>query len=1429
MPPKRATPAKSQPKQSRFRQSLARRTVFQVLLLALLPVIAVSTAILILSRQLLTDQLSTQFNTVHQNYSNQLVNLVNSRQSTLDKLKQDPQFSEAANVILNPGSTESQLSLARWQILAVVANVNFSPGAEASFDQIIIADPLGNVVFSTQPDWLANNYSSSPTFQRLLGTNESNLLYNLPPLYLDQTVLVSSRVFISEEVDGIVTIMGFSINNLPRDLLANIKTYFPTGTGYIYTSNQQILRYSAEVNRIVPITLDENQQTRWVSRISSAGQTQILDSLSFDEQPILSYAAPLPGTKSSLIIEVPRDFFLNQFQYIINISLILLGVALVLVGGLVYLGINRIVRPLVKLAGVAQSFTSGDWAQRAEVVRNDEIGLLAHSFNAMVDQLTDFYQSLEAKVEERTRQLRTASEVAQLAIQSAQRQEIVQRTADLITERFGFEYAAILLVDDTNSYASIEGLSGGDAETRNIYQQRFPLNTHRQLSEVISLNQPRINQRIDREDPIFQDTLIMLSSESQVIVPISIGAEVIGLLDVQSVHPNTFDSENLPVFQTLASQLAIGLRNIFLVEAAQINLEETNLLYRASRQIAQANNETEVLQHLEEAIGQTNYVSMILNVEDDHLILAKLHDPRGGRLDANLRGISLPMQRGLERLAENHVLIQENLLSPSEFASLMNFLVRRECRSAALVPILVEGVPTQVIALGARDTGAFTPSSLQPFSSLAEVIGNSLSRFKLIQMLRQRLSELEILASMSETISTETDPITLFRSLHKLFGDSLGSDLTFAITLYDAIANTIEVPYMYEGSEITNVAAFPLGEGLTSYLIRTKKPLLIARNTEQVTRQLGAKTIGKPARSWMGAPLMVGGEVIGAVILQDTEREERFNDQDLKLLSTVAPSIATAVRNAQLLTKMQQSIQAFEQEHLLLQNLLQNIPEQVFFKNSQGRYMRVSNSYATQYPNISSADDLIGHTDLELQGEQASISYRDEQTIIFNGEPEIGKLIETTDPDGNQRWYIHSRLPMQDAQGNPMGLMGIIQDVSELKASEQLSQRRAERVNTAAEIARDTAGTLDAEELLRRAVYVIRDRFGFYHAGIFLIERGSETAVLREATGEAGEKMKAASHQLAIGSVSLVGRCAAAHKPMLSNDVRKELNYFPNPMLPNTRAELAIPLIAGDELLGVLDVQSTQTGAFKEEDINTLQAVADQLATALLNSRLFGKTQENINKHRILHQITAAAAAAGDIDSALAATVQSLRSSMEGNRVAIFFPDAQSMLSIRASAGYEEKALETTWVKSGEGIVGTVAQTRQPIRVNDTRTDSRYIEGDSDTRSELAVPILFKDELLGVLNIESPHLMAYDENDQEILATLGNNLGSIIANANLVARVRKQVERQRQLYEITGRIRRSNDLETILQTSVNEIGQAVRAQNVVVRIHPPERNSQEEA
>ncbi len=1410
-----------------FRHKLARRTVLQVLLLALLPVIAVSTAILILSRQLLTNQLSAQFNTVHQNYANQLANLVNSRQATLDKLKQDMQFSEAANVLLNPQATESQLSLARWQILAVVANVNFSPGAEASFDQIIIADPLGNILFSTQPDWLGKNYSSIPSLQRLLGTNESNLIYDIPELYPNQTVLVSSRVFVSNQVDSIVTIMGFSLNNLPRDLLANIKTYFPAGVAYLYTSNQQILAYDSANNRIVALQLDENQQERWVSRISTAAQAKTIDSLSFQGMPILSYAAPLPGTKSSLIIEVPQDFFLNQFQQIINLSLLLLGVALVLVGGLVYLGINRIVRPLVKLSGIAQSFSNGDWAQRAEIVRDDEIGLLAHSFNAMVDQLTDLYQSLEAKVEDRTRQLRTASEVAQLAIQSAQRQEIAQRTAELITERFGFQYAAILLVDETNSYASIEGVSGADPEIQNIYQKRFSLSNHPQLIEVVSLNQARVNPRIDREDPTFQDTLILLGSESQVLVPISIGSEVIGILDVQSDQPGAFDAENLPVFQTLANQIAVGLRNIFLVEAAQVNLEETNLLYRTSRQIAQANNEAEVLQYLQEAMAQTSYVSLILSVEEDHLILSKVHDPRGGRLDANLSGISLPMQNGRERLAENHILIQENLLAPSEFASLMNFLVRRECRSAAMIPILVEGAPTLVIALGARDVNAFNVSSLQPFSSLAEVIGSSLNRFRLIQMLRQRLSELEMLASMSDTISTETDPITLFRSLHKLFSDSLGPDLTFAITLYDATTNTIEVPYIYEGEEVTNVPPFPLGEGLTSHLIRNKKPLLIARNAEQVARQLGAKTIGKHARSWMGAPLMVGGEVVGAVILQDTEKEERFSEQDLKLLSTVAPSIATAVRNAQLLSKMQQSIQAYEQEHLLLENLLHNIPEQVFFKNTEGRYLRVSASYLAHYPNISNASDLLGHTDLELQGEQAATAYREEQAIIFNGTPEIGKLIETVDPqDGTPRWFIHSRLPMQDTAGLPFGLMGIIQDVTELKASEQLSQRRAERVNTAAEIARDTAGTLVAEELLRRAVNVIRERFGFYHAGIFLIDQGNEMAVLSEATGEAGEKMKAAKHQLAIGSVSLVGRCAASHKPMLSNDVRKELNYFPNPLLPNTRSELAIPLIAGDELLGILDVQSTQINAFKEEDINTLQAVADQLATALLNSRLFTKTQENISKHRFLHQITAAAAAAGDLDSALAITVQSLRISLGGNRVAIFFPDAQEMLSIRASAGYEEASLQTTWVKFGEGIVGTVAQTRQPIRVNDTRTDPRYIAADPSTRSELAVPILFKDELLGVLNIESPNLMAYDENDQEILATLGNNLGSIIANANLVNRVRKQVERQRQLYEITGRIRRSNDIEAILQTSVNEIGQAIRAQNVHVRIYPPRQEEE---
>ena len=407
---------------------------------------------------------------------------------------------------------------------------------------------------------------------------------------------------------------------------------------------------------------------------------------------------------------------------------------------------------------------------------------------------------------------------------------------------------------------------------------------------------------------------------------------------------------------------------------------------------------------------------------------------------------------------------------------------------------------------------------------------------------------------------------------------------------------------------------------------------------------------------------------------------------------------------------------------------------------------------------------------------------------------------------------------MVDASGSPRGLLGIERDITDLKNTQELAQLRASQLQIAAEIARDTSESLDTGELLTNAVNLIRDRFGFYHASIFLMDALDEFAVLRESTGEVGEEMKQRGHRLAVGSQSIVGQVTARKTPWIVNDVHQEPLYYANPMLPKTNAELAIPLVVGEKILGAIDIQSTRVNTFQADDVQILQILADQLAIAVWNSILYGQSQDNLAQHRLLHQITIAASTANSVDEALGTTVQALFTATGGDRVLIMLRDRDT-LHIRTAAGYEGMDLSQYKLRIGEGIPGLAAEQRQPVRINDLPDHPEFTPIDQAINSELAVPIFFRDQTVGVLDLASTEPGAFDETDQEIIASLGNTLGAIIANTQLVQEIRQQVDRQQRLYDITSRIRRTSNIETILQTSAREIALSLGAKRAQININ----------
>lgn len=169
-----------------------------------------------------------------------------------------------------------------------------------------------------------------------------------------------------------------------------------------------------------------------------------------------------------------------------------------------------------------------------------------------------------------------------------------------------------------------------------------------------------------------------------------------------------------------------------------------------------------------------------------------------------------------------------------------------------------------------------------------------------LQTIEKRLAELHILNTISQAAAAETDLNELYRVIHQEVKQVFG-EVNFLIATYDLLQNQIEIPYVYEDGDNLHIDPFPLGEGLTSILIRTRKSLLLVEDTENKARALGAKMVGAPAKSWLGVPLIFSGEVTGAIIVQDTEREGRFNEDDQRLLTTLAGQIAIAIRNVDLL------------------------------------------------------------------------------------------------------------------------------------------------------------------------------------------------------------------------------------------------------------------------------------------------------------------------------------------------------------------------------------------------------------------------------------------------------------------------------------------------------------------------------------------------
>ncbi len=213
-------------------------------------------------------------------------------------------------------------------------------------------------------------------------------------------------------------------------------------------------------------------------------------------------------------------------------------------------------------------------------------------------------------------------------------------------------------------------------------------------------------------------------------------------------------------------------------------------------------------------------------------------------------------------------------------------------------------------------------------------------------------------------------------------------------------------------------------------------------------------------------------------------------------------------------------------------------------------------------------------------------------------------------------WFLASISRLNDEQ-----VFWVARDITERKKAEEILQRRNDYLAASSEIGRLVTSTLELNTIFTRTVNLISERFGFDFASIYTVEETGFNARLQEATGDAGEIMKSQKYSVAVGSSSIIGQVLERSESILINDTAQEPLFIPNPLLLDTRSQVAIPLRIGARTVGVIDIQSRKTYAFTEDDISVLQSLADQIAVAIDNARSFQLSQQLVRELREVDQL----------------------------------------------------------------------------------------------------------------------------------------------------------------------------------------------------------------
>ncbi len=328
-------------------------------------------------------------------------------------------------------------------------------------------------------------------------------------------------------------------------------------------------------------------------------------------------------------------------------------------------------------------------------------------------------------------------------------------------------------------------------------------------------------------------------------------------------------------------------------------------------------------------------------------------------------------------------------------------------------------------------------------------------------------------------------------------------------------------------------------------------------------------------------------------------------------------------------------------------------------------------------------------------------------------------------------------------------------------------EHRSKLLKAVADVGKAITSFRDLTELLQQTTYLIHENFGHYHVGIFLLDEYKEYAVLSATNSEGGHRMLEKKHQLKVGETGIVGHVTQNAKARIALDVGKDAVFFDNPDLPDTRSEMALPLVIGGQILGALDVQSTEPQAFSEEDISTLQILAEQIAIAIQNASLFNEASKAVETAR----------------TSYAEISREAWSKILHNQPRIGF-----LSTLPGTKEIHPEHIEPHLARAFE--------TGDLILANDGLT--------------ISLPVKVRGQIIGAIRMKKSEIAeSWTQDETNLALSLSDQLGGALESARLYKESQQLAARESIISDVSARIGAVSQTDAILRETVQELGQVI--------------------